>query len=46
MKILPSIDDAFLLIENEKIKDFGKIKTNFQINSLKLKPFLLKELNK
>ena len=28
------------------IKDFGKIKTNFQINSLKLKPFLLKELNK
>ena len=25
MKILPSIEDAFLLIENEKIKDFGKM---------------------
>ena len=27
------------------IKDFGKIKTNFQINSEKLKKFLLSELN-
>ena len=28
------------------IKDFGKIKTNFQINSSKLKDFLIEELNK
>ena len=27
------------------IKDFGKIKTDFQINSDKLKKFLLSELN-
>ena len=27
------------------IKDFGKIKTDFQINSEKLKKFLLAELN-
>ena len=28
------------------IKNFGKIKTNFQINSIKLKKFLISELNK